>query len=208
MEYKQVAFKMDEVDDEQGVFKGYASTYDLDRGGDIIVKGAFDKTLATNAAQVKILWQHKQDQPIGRPVVMRTDENGLYVEGKVSDTALGRDAKTLMKDGVINSMSIGFITKESDYNNDGVRLIKELELVEFSLVTYPMNEKAIITQVKNALDVRELESILREAGYSKAQATKMASVSIKSLREADEESKSRAELNQLLTNLKGFPYGN
>ena len=121
MEYKQVAFKMDEVDDEQGIFKGYASTYDLDRGGDIIVKGAFDKTLATNAAQVKILWQHKQDQPIGRPMVMRTDENGLYVEGKVSDTSLGRDAKTLMKDGVINSMSIGFITKDADYNCDGVR---------------------------------------------------------------------------------------
>jgi len=90
-----------------------------------------------------------------------------------------------MKDGVINSMSIGFITKEADYNQDGIRLIKELELVEFSLVTYPMNEKAIITQVKNALDPRELEHILREAGYTKSQAAKMACVSIKSLREAE-----------------------
>jgi HK97 family phage prohead protease len=208
MEYKNLPFEIKEVDDSEGIFKGYASTYDLDRGGDIIVKGAFDNSLATNSAQVKILWQHKQDQPIGKPMLMRPDDKGLYVEGKVSDTSLGRDAKTLMRDGVITSMSIGFITKEADYNSDGVRLIKELELVEFSLVTYPMNEKAVITQVKNALDVRELEAILREAGYSKAQATKMASVSIKSLREADEESKSKAELNQLLSNLKGFHYGN
>ena len=197
MEYKQVSFKMDEVDEEQGIFKGYASTYDLDRGGDIIVKGAFDKTLATKASQVKILWQHEQDTPIGKPMLMRTDETGLYVEGKISDTSYGKDAKILMKDGVITSMSIGFIANEVDYNSDGIRLIKELELIEFSLVTYPMNEKAVITQVKNALDVRELEHILREAGYSKAQATKMASVSITSLREADEELKQSTALDEL-----------
>jgi hypothetical protein len=185
MEYKHVAFKMDEVSEEANVFKGYASTYDLDRGGDIIVRGAFDKTLAENASQVKILYMHKQDSPIGKPMLMRADEKGLYIEGKISDTALGKDVKILMQDGVITSMSIGFITKEVDYNSDGVRLIKELDLIEFSLVTYPMNEKAIITQVKNALDPRELEHILREAGYTKSQAAKMACVSVKSLREAE-----------------------
>ena len=185
MEYKHVAFKMDEVSEEASVFKGYASTYDLDRGGDIIVRGAFDKTLAENASQVKRLYMHKQDSPIGKPMLMRADEKGLYIEGKISDTALGKDVKILMQDGVITSMSIGFMTKEVDYNSDGVRLIKELELIEFSLVTYPMNEKAIITQVKNALDPRELEHILREAGYTKSQAAKMACVSIKSLREAE-----------------------
>ena len=185
MEYKHVAFKMDEVSEEASVFKGYASTYDLDRGGDIIVRGAFDKTLAENASQVKILYMHKQDSPIGKPMLMKADEKGLYIEGKISDTALGKDVKILMQDGVITSMSIGFMTKEVDYNSDGVRLIKELELIEFSLVTYPMNEKAIITQVKNALDPRELEHILREAGYTKSQAAKMACVSIKSLREAE-----------------------
>jgi len=185
MEYKHVAFKMDEVSEEANVFKGYASTYDLDRGGDIIVRGAFDKTLAENASQVKILYMHKQDSPIGKPMLMRADDKGLYIEGKISDTALGKDVKILMQDGVITSMSIGFMTKEVDYNSDGVRLIKELDLIEFSLVTYPMNEKAIITQVKNALDPRELEHILREAGYTKSQAAKMACVSVKSLREAE-----------------------
>ena len=203
MEYKQVAFKMDEVDEEANIFKGYASTYDLDRGGDIIVRGAFDKTLADKSSQVKILWMHKQVSPIGKPMIMQTDDKGLYIEGKISDTTLGRDAKILMKDGVITSMSIGFMANEVDYNNDGIRLIKELELIEFSLVTYPMNEKAIITQVKNALDPRELEHILREAGYTKSQAAKMACVSIKSLREA--------ELNDVETltfNLHNFIKGN
>ena len=211
MEFKNVAFKMDAVDEEQNIFKGYASTYDLDRGDDIIVKGAFDKTLSTNADDVTILWQHKTDQPIGKPVIMRADEHGLYVEGKISNTSIGRDAMTLMRDGVIRKMSIGFIAKDVDYDNKGARLIKELDLVEFSLVSYPMNNNATITQVKNALDVRELETILREAGYSKAQATKMACVAIKSLREVDSETKTNLALNELKQSLmlfKGVSNGN
>jgi HK97 family phage prohead protease len=200
MDYKSLQFKADDVDQKERIFKGYASTYDLDSGGDIIVKGAFAKSLEAN--KVKVLWQHKTDVPIGRPLLMREDEKGLYVEAKISQTTAGNDAMTLLMDGVIDSMSIGYITKESEFRNDGVRLLKEVDLFEFSLVSYPMNDKAVITQVKNQFDVRELENILREAGYSNSQAKKMATAGIKSLREVGDEQKALAELHAAISNLQ------
>ena len=203
MDFKSIQFKAEDVDVSERIFKGYASTYDLDQGGDIIVKGAFAKSLATNASRVKVLWQHKTDVPIGKPMVMREDDRGLYVEAKISDTTTGRDAMTLLRDGVIDSMSIGYIVSESDYKDDGVRIIKELDLFEFSLVSYPMNEKAVITAVKG-LDVREIERVLREAGLSKSQAAKIAAAGVKSLREAGDEVKLDAELKELQDAIVNF----
>jgi len=149
MELKSVHFKADDVDNETRVFKGYASTYDKDLGGDIILPGAFAKTLSERADRVKVLWQH--NEPIGRPVKMYEDGKGLYVEAKISKTRLGDEALELMRDGVIDQMSIGYSVPQgkSDYDEDGNRMIKELKLYEFSAVTFPMNEKAFITGVKS-----------------------------------------------------------
>ena len=149
MELKSVQFKADDVDNETRVFKGYASTYDKDLGGDIILPGAFAKTLSERADRVKVLWQH--NEPIGRPVKMYEDGKGLYVEAKISKTRLGDEALELMRDGVIDQMSIGYSVPQgkADYDENGNRLIKELKLYEFSAVTFPMNEKAFITGVKS-----------------------------------------------------------
>lgn len=193
--------------DDGKTFSGFASTPDLDQGGDIIVKGAYGRTLAMRGDKVKMLWNHKSDaMPIGRYTKMEERDGGLYVEGKISDTTAGRDVMTLLKDGAIDSMSIGYIVKEADYNDDGVRVIKDLDLFEVSLVNFPMNEAAVITQVKNQFNPRELERVLCEAGYTNSQAKRIASVGIKSLREADEESKTidEQELKALSDAIKSF----
>lgn len=150
MEYKSLGFKAENIEGRS--FMGYASTWDLDQGDDIIQMGAFKKTLAEAGARVKILWQHDQYAPIGIPVLMREDSKGLYVEGKISETRQGDEALTLLKDGVIDSMSIGYRVINADYDSKGVRIIKELALKEFSLVTFPMNEAAIVTGVKSIRD--------------------------------------------------------
>src|SRR5699024_10780708 len=141
MEHKSVSFKADDI--EGRTFSGYASTWDKDLGGDIIAKGAFAKTLSERAGRVKVLWQHSE--PIGNPVSMREDERGLFVEAQLSKTRLGDEALELMRDGVIDQMSIGYSVPEgkSERDSDGNRLIKELKLYEFSAVTFPMNEAAI-----------------------------------------------------------------
>jgi HK97 family phage prohead protease len=200
MDFKAVEFKADEVDKETGIFKGYAATWDLDSGNDVIVKGAFAKSLAEKRNQVKILWQHDAHKPIGAPIEMREDERGLYIEGKISDTSLGKDAQILMKDGVIDRMSIGYIANgEKTTVKDGVRYLEEIELFEFSLVTWPMNDAAVITGVKE-LKSKEIERVLREAGLTKSQASCVANNGLNGLREADNnESK---ETEQLLKELK------
>lgn len=153
MEYKALNFKSDDVNESSRVFAGYASTWDEDLGGDVISKGAFNKTMQERGDSIKVLWQH--NEPIGKSVAMRTDQKGLYVEGKISKTRLGDEAMELMKDGVIDQMSIGFSIPggKYDYDEKGRRNIHEVKLYEYSLVTFPMNEKAIITSVKSARDL-------------------------------------------------------
>ena len=148
MDRKSIRFKSEDI--EGRVFSGYASTYDLDQGGDIIERGAFTKTLAERGNDIKVLWNH--DAPIGKPMVMREDEKGLFVEAKISKTTLGDEVLELMRDGVIDQMSIGYSVPQgkSEYK-DGIRYIKELKLYEFSAVTFPMNEAARITGLKNQI---------------------------------------------------------
>lgn len=212
MEYKSVAFKAD-IDETERTFTGYASTFDLDLGGDIIERGAFAETLGNKPNKVKILWQHDIRSPIGRPTVMREDEVGLYVEGRISKTTLGNDAMQLLMDGVIDSMSIGFMIPEGaqETRDDGIRYIKQVDLMEFSLVTLPMNQAAVITAVKS-LHPKEIERVLREAGLSRSQAKAIATAGVKNLREADEQNVEEAEalaalsasINQSINFLKGI----
>ena len=175
MELKAIQFKEQDVDLDKRTFKGYASTWDKDNGDDIIVKGAFTKTLSERADRVKVLWQHRD--PLGRPTVMQEDSKGLYVEGYISKTRLGDEALELMRDQVVDQMSIGFSipSGKSEYSReDGARVIREVKLYEFSPVTFPMNDNAMITGVKSLREqimsgsnltdtqIKELSSLLDE----------------------------------------------
>jgi uncharacterized protein len=199
VEYKAVEFKADQADADSRIISGYASTWDLDQGNDIIVKGAFAQTLSKNPGRVKMLWQHKMDTPIGKPQLMREDDKGLYVEAYIAKTAKGDEALELMRTGIIDRMSIGFTVTDQDYDEKGVRVIKNVELFEFSAVTWPMNEAAVITGVKS-LEAKEIERVLREAGLSRSQAKAIANGGLKCLREADRQYN---DVKQLITQLRG-----
>jgi HK97 family phage prohead protease len=156
METKALKFDDSVINMEERTFKGYASTFgNIDEVGDIIEKGSFTKSISERGPrgsnQIKILWQHAD--PLGIPTHMEEDSKGLYVEGKISKTALGNEALELMRDGVVDKMSIGFsIPKGKSMwdEKDNVRRIKEVKLYEFSPVTFPANELATITAVKSA----------------------------------------------------------
>lgn len=162
MELKAISFDDSQVDMEERTFKGYASTFgNVDEVGDIIEAGAFSKSIQergpTGTKQIKVLWQH--DEPLGMPIVMQEDSKGLYVEAKISKTRLGDEALELMRDGVVDRMSIGFSIPNGKAVWDealGVRKIKEVKLFEFSPVTFPANEMAVVTGVKNLQLIRQL----------------------------------------------------
>lgn len=154
MDYKSFKMADASVDMDARTFSGYAATWDKDQVDDIIQPGAFRKSIAEAfpAKRIKVLWQHRE--PIGMPAEMLEDDIGLFVKGRVSKTARGDEALELMRDEVVDRMSIGFTIPQgkSEVREDGIRIIREIKLMEFSPVTFPANESAIITGVKSITD--------------------------------------------------------
>lgn len=147
--------------DEEGVFEGYASLFNIaDLGGDVIMPGAFAQSLRRQGAtNVKLLWQHDAKQPIGAWTSLVEDGRGLKARGRLNLTvARAREALSLMKQGALDGLSIGFrpvrVTREK---TSGLRRIHALELVEISIVTFPMLPQARVQSVKRApVDPRTL----------------------------------------------------
>jgi len=110
IELKSLPFEVKAFDESKGSFAGHgAAFHNICFWGDILARGCFADTLETFLAEGFIGGiNHDWSEPIGRPTAAREDEVGLYVEGVISDTAKGRDTRTLLKDGVIRSLSIGF----------------------------------------------------------------------------------------------------
>lgn len=171
---------------DDGTFEGYASKFGVkDLGDDIVMPGAFTKSLAERPAQrVKMLWQHDPTKPIGSWKHIAEDSKGLPVVGKLNlDVQQGREAHALMKDGAIDGLSIGYVTRDHAFVKGGARELRAVDLHEISVVTFPMLPEATIDAVKD-FDPRELEAGLREAGLSRADAVKAVAIFRKSLREA------------------------
>lgn len=149
-EIKELSFKADAIDLEEGTFTGHASTFgNIDEQGDVIEKGAFKKTLKEAGGMVKILRDHSDI--IGKPLELIEDDKGLRVKGRISKTALGLDTLTLMRDGVLDALSIGFNTIKSTFDKEkNIRYIKEVKLWEFSVVPWGANTQARIEAVKAA----------------------------------------------------------
>ena len=157
--------------DAQCVIEGYASRFgERDQGGDIVAKGAFEKTLGVGR-KIKMLWQHDPSQPIGVWDEVAEDETGLRVKGRILDSVeKGRETISLLAAGAIDGLSIGYRTRKSDRTDDGGRILKDLDLWEISLVTFPMLASARVDAMKAAeMSRREMERLLtQDAGLSRA----------------------------------------
>lgn len=156
-----------------GVFEGYAATFgNADRGFDVIEKGAFLDSLRDRPAnRVKLLYQHDPHQVLGSFQAMSEDDRGLYVKGRLNmKVARAVEVHSLMAEGALDSMSIGYRTVKDEIDREaGVRRLITLLLMEVSIVTFPMNEKATINRVKAGVmpTERQFEQFLmREAGFS------------------------------------------
>ena len=151
MDYKSVGFQLEDLKsrgDDGWSFSGYASTFgNIDEGGDVVLRGAFSDSLARRVP--RLLWQHDMSEPIGRVMQLKEDDRGLHGDFLISRTARGHDAYVLLKDGAIDSMSIGYIPDEQEFDDEhNVRKLKSVDLLEISLVSIPMNGEARVTAVK------------------------------------------------------------
>lgn len=203
--YKALPLELKATADD-GTFEGYASVFGVvDQGLDVVAPGAFAKTLGKR--KVKLLWQHDMAQPIGVWDEVREDERGLFVKGRlISEVDKGREAMALLRAGAIDSMSIGYRTIEAE--QDGrIRKLLEIDLFEISLVTFPMLPDAKVTAVKSITTEREFERFLRDAGYSRSEATAITLHGFKALqrqRDAVDEKASTEGISALLQKLNSL----
>jgi len=171
-------FEVKAVDDA-GNFEGYASVFNnVDLGDDVILPGAFVRVKTTRDGRLKLALFHDLTRLVGS-ALFTEDEHGLLVKGRINlNVSYARDAYELMKEGTLDSMSIGFNVIEDGYETrEGrrVRVIKQAELWEASIVPFGMNPEAEILSVKSS--VRQFEKGLRERmGLSQKEAAAVASL--------------------------------
>lgn len=176
--------------EESGAFEGYASVFDVeDFDGDVISKGAFTKavTKAQNGKMPKMLWQHNPSMIVGKFTEMTETDQGLFVKGQlIQEVQKGAEAYALMKEGVLDAMSVGFNITQATNRKGGGRDIADLELWEISLVTWGANPEALISNVKGIETEREFEKFLRDSGFSKKEACAIASRGFKAKSDRDD----------------------
>jgi HK97 family phage prohead protease len=153
METKDLSVKFtmpEDGADDKGAFKGYASIFDaVDSYGDVVMRGAFRKTLS-DKKQFPLLWSHDISRPIG-VISAKEDKTGLKVEGQLNlDVQLAREIRSLMKQGAVRGLSIGYQTVKDEQDTDRkARLLREINLWEISPVVFQACPDALVADVKS-----------------------------------------------------------
>jgi HK97 family phage prohead protease len=173
-----LASVMLKISGDSGQFEGYASVFNvMDDQGDIILPGAYKKTLADSGLP-KMFFDHKWSMPVGLYKDAAEDQTGLYVKGELTPGhSLANDVHAAMKHGTLDGLSVGGMVKKADYEvKSDARYIKSwTRLMEVSPVAFPSNPEAridldsvkgadLIDAIEEIETVREFESFLRDAG--------------------------------------------
>lgn len=178
---------------EDGTFEGYGSIFgNVDTYGEKVIPGAFVESLAKHKREgtsVLMLWQHNPNEPIGVWDDLAEDAKGLWGKGRlIMAVQRAKEVYALLKERAIRGLSIGYREIDADLDN-GIRLLKKLDLWEISPVSFPANRRARIEAVKSErmeefarrlrdgepMPVKEFEDILRDAGVPKSMAVAIAS---------------------------------
>lgn len=174
---------------DAGEVEGYGSTFGgkPDSYGDIIEPGAFAETIANHkrdGTMPMMLWGHQSSElPIGDWIDMAEDRKGLWLKGQLDlDDPMGARVHSKLKRKSVRGLSIGFDTleKRTDEKKPGIRFLTKLDLWEVSVVNFPANRRAFVTGVKEIAgdgvlpSLPQFEEFLREAGFSRTQATAIA----------------------------------
>ena len=196
-----------------GKFTGYGSVFgEVDSYRDVVMPGAFIESLEAHklkGRKVPMLWQHNTRQPIGVYSEVREDDHGLCVEGEINmDVQLGREAHALMKQGALTGLSIGYDTVREEWDNAGMlRKLFKVDLWEISPVTFPAGDTARVTSVKSIealTTLSEFEKHLRDAGFTKAEATAFVSRLKATPKRSDSAEAEAIAIKNALTTIKGI----
>ena len=200
-ESKAFPFEIKQVS-EAGEVEGYASVFGgIDSYGDTVVPGAFSRSIAMR--KPKMLADHDMRARAGVWDIVREDEKGLYVKGRLNmEKQMVRELYSDMKMGALDGLSIGYRTLQDEMDGK-VRKLKEVDLMEVSFVTIGADQNAKVLAVKSDSTIRDWEAFLRDAGgLSRQEAKAFCAGGFKALAalrdEADEGEDAGAALLNLL----------
>ena len=182
LEPEQAKLKVLDSDDasQYGVLEGYASVFNnVDLGGDIVMPGAFAKTLKERLKKgmVKLYDSHLVHMGtktiIGLVEEAKEDDYGLWFRARFSSVQDAQDVRTKVREGILNALSFGYeVVKDQFDEARKVNLLKELKLYEISVVPWGMNPKAAIEAVKGLVPLSAFELADEETAFSTSAALK------------------------------------
>ena len=156
---------VDMADDSRTITVYYSAFGNVDSDGDVIMPGAFTKSIKENGPQGKNriwhLFNHSTDKPVSKPKELMEDAFGLKAVVKMPNTTLGRDTYELYKDGHITEHSIGFQTVKSAERSMGVSEITEIKLFEGSSVLWGANSNTPTVMVKSEIKSTLIDEIAK-----------------------------------------------
>lgn len=142
-----------DIDIKKRIVTGYLSAFNnKDHDNDIIVKGAYKKSIDERKDSIVFLNQHKWEQPHGKFTTLVEDSKGLYFESTpfVDGVSYSEDVLKLYDAGIIKEHSVGFNIVKSDFDTKAnARVIKEIKLYEGSNVTLGANSNTPFTGMKS-----------------------------------------------------------
>lgn len=148
------ALKAVDSDDPNGEFEAVLSTETEDRDGEVIAQGAFEPL----PKSIPFFYQHdwmKGATPVGRGRPFY-DGGKLKVRGKFASSARAQEIRSLVNEGVIDAMSVGFLNAERDRDQKGRPVVRKGDLFESSFTAIPVNRTALITASKSVEDPDEV----------------------------------------------------
>lgn len=178
--------------------EGYANCTTVDRTGDVIPMTAWNKALDNYLKNPIILAHHDHSNAIGRMIEHKIDDKGLWVKARIS--AAAEDVFNLIKDGVLTAFSVGFIVKDAVYDSiTDLFIIKDLELLEISVVSVPCNQDSTFSLSKAFDNAEEYSKFKSQFVETKESAKELdPSTSQKSDKPKKEWNMDPKELEQLL----------
>ncbi len=137
--------------------EGYANTSTKDRVGDVVLPTAFEKSLPTYLKNPILLENHDWNKIAGRVIDAQITDKGLYIKARISDAR--EDLKTMVREKCLSTFSIGYNETDSDYDDaTKTKFIKDLELLEISVVSVPANTEASFTVIDGKKDETPAET--------------------------------------------------
>ena len=164
-EIKSIPFEIKDLDTSSRRVVKYVSAFgNVDSHNDVMQKGAYAKTIKENKSRIKFLWNHNsQEFPVGVLEEIDEDDFGLKTVSKIINTTKGNDLLECYATGAINEHSVGFYTINKKSGNDGVRVITEAQLLEYSAVLWGSNANTPLLGMKKLGDVDQLNELQKRS---------------------------------------------